>query len=58
MTSLQNVSKVFHFYFLDLVIYFYLLKVKRNKRKANLFSMPFNRSPSTPHSAVRLAFPR
>lgn len=57
MTSLQNVSKVFHVYFLDLVIYFYLLKVKRNKRKANLLSMPFNRSPCTPHFAVQLAFP-
>lgn len=50
MTSLQNVSKVFHFYFLDLVIYSHILKVKRNKREKQV-SFP---CPSTP-ALVRAA---
>ena len=50
MTSLQNVSKVFHFYFLDLVIYSHILKVKRNKREKQV-SFPCPSTPALVHTA-------
>lgn len=57
MTSLQNVSKVFHFYFLDLVIYSHILKVKRNKREKQV-SFPLQPQPwCTLHTVVQLTFP-
>ena len=49
-------SKVFQFYFLDWVIYFYLWKVERNKREKQI-SFPCPLTPARAHNTVLCHWP-